>query len=336
MTGMTAKLKNISKIVLYTGSNTRCDCTCNCLGCFLGDSKTRKASYQGELEQIHEMLNVLPNLKSVRMYGNPDISVDAHFCNAVAKCLQNKGIELEFFTSGIGGAKVIETVLDEISPSSVKRVIFSVDTLSIEKLTQMKGTKISLETILEGIECCNRLNIPFSVLAVIWPMNVDDDWIAYHNFFKSFGARNVIARFGSVEGTTGNVSHVPEDKVLEIIEKYKSSPIILNKLFINNDEHEGRMFGAEFYDRSKIKCTDWSLSSADSLYVYLEDGTIKATSICPYFADLSPNHYVSIHSIETLEAPFTGDVNECPIAGRLLGYKPVKSRSICRYYLTSG
>ena len=134
------------------------------------------------------MLSALPNLNRVRIYGNPDISVDAGFCNDVARLLQDQGIGFSFFTSGIGGAKVMETVTDGINPSNVRKVIFSVATIDEKKLSEMKGVEISLKTITDGIECCNNLNIPFAMSIVIWPVNADEDFFEYQEFFKAYGA----------------------------------------------------------------------------------------------------------------------------------------------------
>jgi hypothetical protein len=82
-------LNKITVAKLFTGSFGKKGCLTNCPGCFLGTYDSLcKPKHQGTMIQIVELVSLLPNLKSIMLYGNPDISIDTQFCNEIVKYIQ--------------------------------------------------------------------------------------------------------------------------------------------------------------------------------------------------------------------------------------------------------
>lgn len=318
-------LESINKIILYTGSYGKKGCTCNCGGCYLEKYGDSKPMYQGNMEQVYELLSALPNLKKANVFGNPDISVDPVFCNMVSRLLQDRGIQMAFFTSGIGGAVAIKMLLDGISLSNVKGITFSVDSLDEDMLSKIRGVKIKLQTIIDGIKYCRDLNIPFAMSLTIWPENINEDWLAYENFFKSLGAAKIVAHYGSIEGTAKSVSHIPEEKVLEVRNKYKNSSIVWPICLATDDEY--KKYISDYVNKGRLKCQDGSL-----MYAYLEEDGVKATIFCPIFTTVYPNYFAKLSDMKGLKIPLLEDMSKCPVAEQGLGYKSKLAHPICRFY----
>ena len=159
-----------------------------------------KAFYQGTIEQIDEIINLLPNLKKAYLLGNPDCSVDPEFCSEAAKHFINNGIHVMFSTSGIGGKETVKTLLNELDTSFIDYVSFSIDSLddSTEKL--LKGKNISFSTLLEGIQYCQSKSIPVKIQPTVWQIN-QNHCIELMDFFSSnYDIKWFTFHVGSQEG----------------------------------------------------------------------------------------------------------------------------------------
>jgi hypothetical protein len=51
-------LDNVHMIALYTGSYGRKGCTAKCPGCYMGKYGSNKPMYQGNIEQVYELLSM--------------------------------------------------------------------------------------------------------------------------------------------------------------------------------------------------------------------------------------------------------------------------------------
>ena len=311
-------LNDVETIILYTGSNGKKGCTCKCLGCYMGSYSKGKSMYQGNMTQISELVEMLPNLKKVLLFGNPDISVDPEFCNEVAKYLQLHNLRLYFWTSGIGGAEIIDKVLEGIDPMNVGKIGFSVDTLDNYKLSVLKGTKFSMEKLIEGIEFCNKKGIHTIIMPTIWSLNADEDWGAFKNFFEKYNVSEISGHFGSVESAEECLAHVPEDMVIKIRNEFKKIGTIPYCL-VTDSEY------LEYKSSFKSKCSD----GAGVIHVYLEKDGIKASVSCSVLTTIYPEYIVDI---KNLKLPIFSEWESCPIIEKAVGYTCKELRPICRYH----
>jgi MoaA/NifB/PqqE/SkfB family radical SAM enzyme len=283
--------------------------------------------YQGNIQQVQELCSALPHLKHVTIYGNPDISVDPMFCNEVAKFLQENEIEMNFFTSGIGGAKTFNKVMSGINTKFIHKIVFSVDSIDENVLSTIKGVKMSLQTIIDGMEYCKRASIPFDVSIVVWPANADENLVSFKELFKSYGAQNIYAHFGSIEGAIGHVEHVAENKVIEIRERYRANSININCCLV--DDVEYKTYLDEFIKKEIIPCK----SPKNGLTVHLEKDGVSVSPFCQYLTAIHPEYYTSLYAIQDLHVPVTENVYECPVSEQTFGYRCEKLHQICRFYM---
>lgn len=320
---MSFSLNDVHTITLYTGSNGRKGCTCKCLGCYMGKYGSSKPMYQGTMEQIYKLSSILPNLKKVVIFGNPDVSVDSKFCNQVARYFQsqNPKMQFQFWTSGIGGEKTIRTLVDGINIENIERIGFSVDSIDDKKLSEIKGVNIKLERILEGIKYCQAHGIPDGVILSIWKNNINEDIIKYREFFKSYGVSKFNFHFGSIEGAEERMKHVSEKELFEIRNKY--SDIRIPYVLANDEEYQEYL--NEKDDYPWIFCTN----NPHEITVILEKDGIKASVNCPIMMNAYPE---LITDIEKLSLPLNVDSKTCPVSEYATGYKPENSHAICRYF----
>jgi MoaA/NifB/PqqE/SkfB family radical SAM enzyme len=319
---MTIVPENIHSITLITGSNGKKGCTSNCLGCYLGKYGEKRPFYQGSMSQVHELISILPNLKRVALFGNPDVSVDSAFCNEVAKVLQEKNIIVYFFTSGVGGISVTKQILNGLNKNNVGRMYFSIDTLDDDKLTKIKGTKASHKNIFSSIEYCNQLGIETGIIATLWSINMDEDLIAFIDFWKSLGVAKVKIHYGSVEAAAGKIDHIPLDKVLGIREKY-GHKVRLPYIFATDNEYE--IYLSRFVATKEVRCCNFS----GEVFVYLEEDGIKWSLNCSIATTIHPEY---ITDIKELNLPLLSTAALCPVAEYALGYKCHTMYPVCRYY----
>jgi hypothetical protein len=313
-------LDTVTAICLFTGTNGKNGCTCNCLGCYLGKDSLQKTRYQGNIDQIHELVGCLPNLKVVLIFGNPDVSVDTDFCNEVTLFLQSRNIQVCFVTSGVGGVKMLDTLLRGVNVNMIRFVDFSVDSLDNNKLSRLKGIDYSLDEAVDGIKYCNSKGIRTGVKPTIWPLNMDEDWFAYHRFFNKINVSRFVFHFGSIEGVYEDVSHVSESKVIEIRNKFKNVGT-MPQLLLTEEEY------IEYAKNYKPQCR----SDKGMLIVYLEENGIKTATVCTTLAAVFPEYVTELrdNNVPLLKNKFF----ECPIADKALGYTSNDYYAVCRHYV---
>ena len=134
--------ESITTVTLYTGSKGRESCICKCPNC---SQRTRDEQYQGTLEQAKVMFDLLPNLKEVYTFGNPDVAIDTDFCNELFHMAIKRNIMVSACTSGVGGKRTLEKLFDGISSEKVKRLSFSFDSDSELGMSTYKGINYPFE-----------------------------------------------------------------------------------------------------------------------------------------------------------------------------------------------
>lgn len=313
--------ETVTTVALTTGSNGKKGCTSKCKGCYLGVYSSQKPMYQGNIKQIYELVDLLPNLNLVIIMGNPDPSVDTTFCNDTARYLQSRGIEVIFNTSGFGGLATTKKLLQELDPKMVRHMDYSVDSLDSNISKQLKGVEIPLSGIVEALEYCNSLGIPTRIKPTIWPVNKGEDWLAFKKFFIGHNVSKISFHFGSIEGVNANIMHVGEKDMIKIrneIMHYKIGTIPY--LLLNDCEYQ------EYIDNFTPYCQ----RATRPLIVYLESDGIKVTSSCQVSSCMSPSDH--IFDINKKNISPLDKKDACPIAYKSLGYESKTLHHVCRFY----
>lgn len=219
-------LDDVTHITLYTGNDNFCVCKCpNCpIGMSLG--KVERSSYQGSEEQVNLILNNFPNLKELYMLGNPDTAKDSKFCNELArKSIQKiKGCQASFCTSGVGGKKVMEILLNKIKPKDIKKIVFSFDSYKKETMDKMKGINYPMESAVAGLRFALVNGYNVRVQPTLWQENYKDLEGTLDYFYK-MGVRNFACHVGSIE-TNSIFHHLKEKQLMDVnavIRKFKKT-----------------------------------------------------------------------------------------------------------------
>ena len=317
-------LTNVEFCSLFTGTNGRRGCTGNCAGCFTGKIAYNHNKYQGHVDQVHELLSILPNLKRVLIFGNPDPTVDPEFCNATAKILQSKGIEVLFTTNGTGTIETVKRIIEGLDLSLVSTFSFSVDSLDEKMNAKIKRTFVSLQNIFESMNYLLNLNICVQTLFTVWPTNQDEDWKAYVDFFESRGVC-VGHGVGCIQTAEEKIAHVSEKKLLEMREKY--SEVGLATILATDEEYEEYLL--TYVHGNRLKCTNYK-----NLTVYFTEKEIKATYLCTILSSIYPEYLMNISDL----APHkfyenTRKTGICPVAKEAMGFESVNLKPVCRHYV---
>lgn len=286
-------LSLIKELTLYTGSNGKRGCSCNCPGCSQTNYGLRKAkvSHQGTLQQIQQIINLLPNLEKAYFLGNPDCSVDTEFCSAAAKLFIDNKIHVMFSTSGIGGKYMIKKLLENLDLDFVDYISFSIDSVDETKESILKGRKIDYQLILEGIEYCKSINVPVKIQPTIWKLN-EKCWLDIIDFFSSFYNINWFTfHVGSQEGfypqTPSHCQHVsPESwydtshSILEFAAKFNFN-VVVPLIFLTP---------IEFKDYKKNYIPHCVNPNPTNIQIWMED-TLRSTFF-PILSNISPNKFI--------------------------------------------
>ena len=314
-------LSRVTDLTLYTGTNGRNYCSCKCPGCTQRNDEDDYA-YQGNIEQIKEIIEKLPNLENAYLLGNPDVSVDSEFCNLAAKEFIKCGKKVMFSTSGFKGLDTIKKVTKDLDLKKIEYISISVDTVDEDKLKKLKGNnKINLAQIDEAIEYCKEKEIPVKIQPTLWRINQDDYEELIEYFYKKHGLTWYTFHTGSFEAMENEdielLKHVEPEKSVEIrqnlinLAKKYNLKMNIPKVFITEEEHE-------VYDNSNTYCR----TGGKGLQIWLTKDYIKCT-FCPIVTKVHKNYFFKIDDEEiTLLKP----KSDCLVAKNCIS-KDLKQKS---------
>lgn len=320
---------SVKSLTLYTGTHGYKGCTCKCKFCtqkFLFDVP----SYQGTLEEIERIIKALPNLEDAYILGNPDISVDTDFCNHTAKKFIQAGCNVMFSTSGIGGKRTMEKLLNGLPPSKVKYISFSVDSLKDNIVNFLKGVHIPLSRIEEGIEYCIQNNFPVKIQPTLWSVNQNEIEAIMKYFFSKYGIKWFTFHFGSLETYRGTENlHVSADDIRRINEEAKRLQQIYGldiKIPMNMLNKTEYHFFQESYT---THCQD---KHPNDIQVWMTHKGLKA-SFCPIFSTVYPENSVFDLESEDIIIP-SMECKMCPVQKETLGpnFQNKGYIPVCLYY----
>lgn len=323
---------SVENLTLYTGCNGQRRCTCKCKFC---TQKSQKFSsivppYQGKIEEVKRIIELLPNLKNVYILGNPDISVDTSFCNLAAKEFIKAGCKVMFSTSGIGGRNAMEKLLDGLPDDTVDYVSFSVDSLNPETVRFLKGVDIPLSRIEAGIQECIARKIPVKIQPTLWKIN-QNEIIPIISYFKKFYDINWFTfHFGSLESYSGNDNlHVSADSIRRIYSEVKTLEHIHNL----NVKIPMNMLTAEEYSvYKKTYCTHCTDNNPADIQIWMTQNGLMG-AYCPVLATIDSRTVFDLEK-EDKVAPCGTTCLTCPIQSKTLGqgFDTGEYFPVCLYY----
>lgn len=325
--GMSMKTK-VKSLTLYTGFNGQRGCTCKCKFC-TQIFPSEFLPYQGTLEEIHRIIKELPNLENAYILGNPDVSVDAKFCNQAAKEFIKIGCNVMFSTSGIGGKHTMEKLLQGLSPKKVNYVSFSVDSLNRDTVKFLKGVDLPLSQIESGIQYCLEHNIPVKIQPTLWTVNQNEVESIVTYFLKKYNIHWFTFHIGSLETYHGNENwHLSAKSVRKVYEEIKKLQQIYNleiKIpmnMLNKSEY------AIFQTNYTTHCTD---IFPEDIQVWMTANGLKA-SYCPVFSTVYPDSLFDLE-FENKIAPGMS-CKTCPVQKQTLGpnFQDEGYIPVCLYY----
>lgn len=319
----TFSLDRVEYVTLYTGNNGSGSCTCNCPCC---SQKGRERKYQGNVNQVIELFEQLPNLKQLYIFGNPDVSVDTEFCNYVAKEAIDRNVRVCFSTSGVGGKKVLIKLLKDIPADMVDYISFSFDGTTKAEMSFMKGINYPMEKALEGVDWAVKNGYTVKIQPTLWSCNYTKVGEIIE-FFHSRGIKWFTFHIGSLESGVDLPSHkhLLSEQVKEvhnqISEKVKHSDIKVRCPIIYSQcgSNEAHKWYCMHPERTK------------ELLVMLTEEGIKATHT-PMASCFRDDLTFTLSNSNVIEVPVISECQVCPFGKQMTGQNDTFCRYISKYW----
>ena len=304
--------KQIKYITLYTGTKGYHNCYCKCPCC---TQRNVNEIYQGTKEQTEELLSKFANLEQLYILGNPDPLVDNTFCNETSKMAIKKDINVCYSTSGVGGIKKMEKLIEGVDSSRVDYISFSIDSIDKEKMSYLKGINYPFDEVIKTIKWLQDRNYKIKIQPTLWSCNYQE---AYQiiEYFANMGVDWFTFHIGSNEtnvlDTHTHLNLEQMKKVHELLERASklkvkiSCPTIYKEL--NYDDSK------KWYCMNINNCNSLLAFFSDNIYVTTLP--ILATPDSKYLRKLSDN--MEVEELESCDI--------CPASSMA-----AKQKTMCRY-----
>lgn len=309
--------KMVNLIALYTGGKGQENCICKCPCC---SQKGPIDTYQGSLKQIDEVLDIFPNLRQLYFLGNPDPAVDTEFCNQAALMTIDRGVNVSFSTSGVGGLKMLRKLLANIKPENVDYISFSIDSAIPEKMSMLKGINYPWKNALEGIDWAIKEGFIVKIQPTLWSSNYQDAY-SIIDFFSSRGVKLFSFHIGSVE--KANImthQHLTPAQVQEVHQQInnitKKYPVHVTCPIIYPSCGENDL--NKWYCMNPLNCYNW--------LVFLKENGIWGTHI-PIASEFDEKYSFKLESNKTIDFAEFERNDSCPFSEKTAH----GSKTLCRY-----
>lgn len=317
-------LNDIENVTLYTGNNGSSACTCKCPCC---SQTARNRRYQGNIEQAIKMFDMLPKMKQLYLFGNPDVTVDSDFCHTVMLEAISRKIHVCFSTSGVGGINVLAKLLNNISPSMVDYISFSFDSIDEDEMSYMKGITYPMEKALKGIEWALERGYTVKVQPTLWSCNYNKTGEIIE-FFRKKGVKWFTFHIGSLESGISLVTHkhlTPEqinmvhEQITKAVCIYNDIKVRCPIIYMECGENDEQKWYCMHPDRAK-----------ELLVMFTENG-IKATHV-PMASLFQEDLYFYLERVNQYDIPAIHESKKCPFTYGLSGTNETCCRYISKYW----
>lgn len=315
--------KNIKRLTLYTGSNGKKGCNCNCLGCSQEAYGSGTPYYQASKQDIIRLLTLLPNIQDCIILGNPDPSVDPEFCNWVAKYMINKGIRIRMSSSGLDALNVAKILFKDVNTDFVDYMSYSIDSINEKTLWRLKGRKILLSPINDAIDYCKSIGIRVKIQPTIWEIN-KTDYKELLPYYINKGVKWFSFHVGSLEGfthTKNTIDHISPDEWIHIREDLKKLcakyDVSLHLPYLFMNEHDFKQYKLLRGE----KCQPHSLLNTQ---VWIEPNKYRTTH-CPLLREVRNFEYDLIEMDKSKIDYSCSEKGYCPATSACLGVKNCKN-----------
>ncbi len=313
--------ESITTVTLYTGSKGRESCICKCPNC---SQRTRDEQYQGTLEQAEEMFELLPNLKEVYTFGNPDVAVDTEFCNKIFHMAIEKNIMVSACTSGVGGKKTLEKLFDGILTNDVKKISFSFDSCSDLEMSIYKGILYPFEAAVAGLSWAINKGYNVGVQPTIWSSNAKDVKKLMEYFVK-LGVMTFTFHIGSIEHGvhSSNHKHITKEDMASVLRQ-------IDEVVSDNPNLKVRCPSFFNFGDSDQFHHCQNPSKANELLLFFEKEGIRATNVPIVSEFRSDVSWILGHEIDLPEIKVVNGM--CPYSKKLTGGIETQCRYQSRYW----
>lgn len=305
---------DVRLIALYTGDKGYAHCACKCPCC---SQKGVGGNYQGDISQVEELLERFTGLEQLYFFGNPDPVIDPEFCNQASKLAIERGINVCYSTSGIGGVTTLERLLKGIPPEKVDYISFSIDSVDAEKMKMLKGVAYPWERAIEGIVWAISNGYTVKIQPTLWSSNYMDAY-SIIDYFARMGVERFSFHVGSVE--TNNLEthqHLTPLQIRAVHEQidlataehnvHVECPIIYPECGENNVH--------KWYCMNPQECYNW--------LVFLRKDGVFATHV-PIMSEFDERFCFDITKPISVAKVARGD--SCPLSA-----STAKRKTLCRY-----
>ena len=204
---------DITNVTIYTGEKGKEYCVCKCPVC---SQQGCAYNYQGTNEQQDSLFRIFPNLKQLYIFGNPDPAVDTEYCNTLSLKAIDKGSNVCYSTSGVGGIYTLERLLKDVKPENVDYISFSIDSTDKEKMNLLKGINYPYEKAIDGIKWAMDKGYKVKIQPTLWSCNYMDAYTIIDTFAK-MGVDHFSFHIGSVErANIPTHQHLTEEQIKNV------------------------------------------------------------------------------------------------------------------------
>lgn len=321
------ELSKVSNVTLYTGNNSPWYCTCSCPCC---SQLQRNQRYEGTLEQANTFFEMLPNLKQLYIFGNPDPTVDLGFCHQMMEMAISRGIEVCTSTSGIGGKATYEKLLNGIPASMVVYVSVSIDSVNEQKLSVLKGKQYSLPKAIDGIKWLLENGYTVKIQPTLWSSNFNDveETLEY---FIQMGINWFTFHIGSLESGV----KLPTHRHLTVDEMRSVHEVIQHVVNRHKDKYitiRCPVIYPELWHNDETKWYCMKESSITELMITFTEKGIKGTHVPMLSLQDEEFSFYFEKGQNEIQLPSIKKESICPISKELSGTNKTFCRYISRYW----
>jgi MoaA/NifB/PqqE/SkfB family radical SAM enzyme len=272
---------------------------------------------------------MLPNLKQLYIFGNPDPTVDVDFCHQIIKMAMARNIKVCVSTSGVGGKTFYKELLKGIPSDVVDYISVSIDSVDEEKLSMLKGRPYPFKKAIEGIKWLLNSGYTVKIQPTLWSSNFEDVE-EIMEYFISIGITWFSFHIGSLESGINLPTH-HHLTCEEVRNVHLSIQRVVERHWDENIQVRCPVIYPELGGNDETKWYCMKETIGELLVTFTERG-IKGTSVpmASLFKDDLSFYFEA--GVDTIEIPSAEEAKTCPISMELSGRKGTICRYVSKYW----